>query len=797
MQPHSLSRAALLLMASLFSINLIAQVKIGIGEKKEPHPSAVLELQSADRGFLLPRLTQKQMLDIKEPADALVVYNIDLKSIFIFSIQEKQWLPLLQQTQRLGNDSCEWEFDSTTARVFLVRGYPIGDSIYYTTDTKQFIFSDRTTNTNSIGQDFPVTAFTGKYYFKATASRFTDSTNLNPTGMSVIFEIDSSGANTFFRGMQIATVNNPKNLGKLDFLSSLQISTIHAGRDSVTSINGFTNSTTVNGTGATSSLVGIVNTTRIADSATQNVFTMSGIRNSILNTSPSTRISSNVFGYFGSTFFLDSNGAGTIDGNLYGVFLSNIAGAAPKRNYAFYSNRGHNRFGDSTLITDAFAISPRAVLDVNSTSAMITPAGTIAQRPATPVAAMLRFNTVNSNMEFFDGALWKTFSSDSAEWVFEPGTGRVNLVRGLLVNDTIFYSPSTRKFVFSDRYTNTNSLGQDFPVDAFNGKYTFKSTASQRTDTTLLDGAVINVVYEVDNASVGTFFNTLSTSAVMNPKAFQKADQLSGISNTTIHAGNDSVQFVNGINNSVRNSGNGRSGSITGIQNSVRIANGTDNNTGEIVGIRNLLGRSGTTAGRITGNVYGFLGSFTGFANNVDGTIYGIFLNTVSGAAPKKNYAYYSNKGHNRLGDSTLITDGFTISPRAVLDVNATSAMIVPTGTTAQRPVAGVIGMMRYNTSNQTVETFSGSQWNGIIRGSVSINIPNTLAAAGNTLSVTVTGATTGSAVSVSPDLALPNGIVIAWARVSALNTVEIRFENNSTVSVDPATQTFNIRVIQ
>jgi hypothetical protein len=181
----------------------------------------------------------------------------------------------------------------------------------------------------------------------------------------------------------------------------------------------------------------------------------------------------------------------------------------------------------------------------------------------------------------------------------------------------------------------------------------------------------------------------------------------------------------------------------------------------------------------------------------VDGNIYGIFINSVTGAAAKKNYAYYSNKGHNRFGDSTVITEGGAISPRAVFDVNSTTAMIVPTGTTAQRPATAVTGMLRYNTSNQTVEAYSGTQWNGIFRGLLSIDIPNIPPAQGTTMLVTVTGATTGSAVSVSPELALSNGIVIAWARVSAANTVEIRFENNANSATNPPPVNFIFRIIQ
>jgi hypothetical protein len=220
-------------------------------------------------------------------------------------------------------------------------------------------------------------------------------------------------------------------------------------------------------------------------------------------------------------------------------------------------------------------------------------------------------------------------------------------------------------------------------------------------------------------------------------------------------------------------------------------------NVGSMMGIQNTISRAPTATGRITGNAYGYFGSTALTANSVDGNVYGVFLNSVIGGGPRKNFGYYSNKGLNRLGDSLLVTDGGSTLPRAVLDVNATSAMIVPTGTTAQRPATGVTGMLRYNTTNQTLEAFSGTQWNGIIRGTINIDIPNTPSGTGNSVTVTVTNATTGSAVSVSPSSALPNGIVIAWARVSAVNTVEIRFENNSGAPVNPAAQNFNIRVIQ
>ena len=60
-----------------------------------------------------------------------------------------------------------------------------------------------------------------------------------------------------------------------------------------------------------------------------------------------------------------------------------------------------------------------------------------------------------------------------------------------------------------------------------------------------------------------------------------------------------------------------------------------------------------------------------------------------------------------------------TATPQAVLDVYGTgssSAMLVPRDTTAARP-AGVSGMLRYNTSTNSMEIFAGSAWTSIATG--------------------------------------------------------------------------------
>lgn len=48
-----------------------------------PHTSAILELQSTTKGFLIPRLTSSEINSIPAPAEGLMVYCTDKKTIFI------------------------------------------------------------------------------------------------------------------------------------------------------------------------------------------------------------------------------------------------------------------------------------------------------------------------------------------------------------------------------------------------------------------------------------------------------------------------------------------------------------------------------------------------------------------------------------------------------------------------------------------------------------------------------------------------------------------------------------------
>ncbi|MFM8832998.1 MAG: beta strand repeat-containing protein [Cytophagales bacterium] len=69
-----------------------------------------------------------------------------------------------------------------------------------------------------------------------------------------------------------------------------------------------------------------------------------------------------------------------------------------------------------------------------------------------------------------------------------------------------------------------------------------------------------------------------------------------------------------------------------------------------------------------------------------------------------------SINGVNGATASTRVGIG-TTSPAVTLDIQATDAVNMPDGTTAQRPSTPAAGAMRYNTTENTMEYFNGTNW--------------------------------------------------------------------------------------
>ena len=147
---------------------------------------------------------------------------------------------------------------------------------------------------------------------------------------------------------------------------------------------------------------------------------------------------------------------------------------------------------------------PSAQLDVSSTTrGFLPPRMDSAHRNAiaSPANGLIIYNSSTNRLNFFQQNSWQTLPNDSTEWKYDSATKRVNLVKALQVQDTVYYDSLHHKFLFADKATYTNSLGSDLQAVDFGSKYTFKATASKNADSISANSNTLGVFYEVNNAS--------------------------------------------------------------------------------------------------------------------------------------------------------------------------------------------------------------------------------------------------------------------------------------------------------
>jgi hypothetical protein len=255
--------------------------------------------------------------------------------------------------------------------------------------------------------------------------------------------------------------------------------------------------------------------------------------------------------------------------------------------------------------------------------------------------------------------------------------------------------------------------------------------------------------------------------------------QWSGYTNET---GNFNVFLGNmcGFNNKGGASnvflGGSAGGSNTAGNSNVMI--GTNSGWNNKTGSNNIIigNSAGGTATDGTDNIY--LGSNAGqFCNGSGNVVIGpgvhpnpadnnIFMvgNILASSSSYLIWGDFTNKKINLSADVGIGTE----TPSARLDVNGT--VKIGTNGTAINKIIKIIS---------TVDL-------GAIGGNSSI-----------AQAFTVSNASLGSSVMISPSADLPDGIVIASARVSAAGTVTVSFRNTTGGALDPSNMSFYITVIE
>ena len=91
---------------------------------------------------------------------------------------------------------------------------------------------------------------------------------------------------------------------------------------------------------------------------------------------------------------------------------------------------------------------------------------------------------------------------------------------------------------------------------------------------------------------------------------------------------------------------------------------------------------------------------------------------TINAATQDKNFRVATDNGSNTLfvdgGNNNVGISTGTPNPEVGLHINTTNAMIVPTGIQGDRPVTGVAGMLRFNTTNSGLEVYNGADWSNL-----------------------------------------------------------------------------------
>ena len=367
---------------------------------------------------------------------------------------------------------------------------------------------------------------------------------------------------------------------------------------------------------------------------------------------------------------------------------------------------------------------PQAILDVNgsgtSQSAMLVPRDSTAMRP-TGINGMLRYNTTTAKLEAYTSSNWASLdTSVGSSGAFVNGGNSFGANAILGTNDnynlSLYSSGAARMTVLPNGNIGIGTSAPAYPLDVAGGG---------RFGGSLFSLANIGGVWPAYNPS--------STSFVLTDNLSNGSAEVDLINTSALQGGFRFVQMTaTGAGNNLMNiSGAGNVGigtiapnyllSMYGSSSAVYSPSaGTGNGPFDLspsstISIINNSQTDGAAAYLVLGakqaattTSIAYIGALSSTANN-SGTI-------VIGQRGSAGSGW-----NERMRIDTLGSVGVgTTSPQAILDVNGSgtsqSAMIVPRDSTAARPT-GINGMLRYNTTNAQLETYSSGAWAGLATG--------------------------------------------------------------------------------
>jgi len=368
------------------------------------------------------------------------------------------------------------------------------------------------------------------------------------------------------------------------------------------------------------------------------------------------------------------------------------------------------------------AISPGSLLELESTSKALTLPRMSTQQMQeieSPVAGMIIYNTDSSCIYFYKGnnqwAGLNVNNESTQPWPYHTNNFTIDTIgnrKGIIALTGINLLASGD---FSHAEGRNAIASGDFSWAVGNG------------DTATNFGSI---AAGVDNKTTGAY---AISAGLKNIAAYQTAIAL-GQENKDSGWASLALGFQNTIHNNVQYS------AAVGYQNlatrNMSLQFTTPGSATFSAGLKNINSGYGSIA--LGGycrprNTYSLAGNFNTISNASAMTAFGHYNDTIpafqgESYAPGEMLFAIGNGSSNtsRRNSFTMLRNGFTginttiqagpAVPRAELDVRGTGAIIVPVGTTAQRPVQPVAGMIRLCTDCGTngtsvLQGYDGTAW--------------------------------------------------------------------------------------
>lgn len=456
------------------------------------------------------------------------------------------------------------------------------------------------------------------------------------------------------------------NLGRIGVGTTTPLYTGHfAG--TVYARDGFTDGyTTTNGAGSLTTTVlnaGAINTSNgsgINNITAQNITIgklQTGVMPNIINTQEITtnKIDTGLLTCTGDIYF-----TGNIYRNRELLPYGGYWGYNSSGNFLYYSS-GNVGIGTS---------NPKVSLDVYGTSAIKVPVGLTSQRPDSNIGSgMLRYNSTTQQFEGYGNSNWGSLGGliDVGQTTYAtaenfPGANNKQL-RFFTSNIERMRIESNGIINVSSHILPTSNIAYDLGSSNFRFRDLYLSGNTINLGNTLIsaDSITSNITFTDKN-------NPTISRSLTAPTVNLVSGSYSGNLNIT-PTGNLSM-FTNSIERlSVTNSGN------LGI--------GVTNPSAKL----QVIGDGNISTNLTVGGTLGITGLSTLSTLNVSGA-----TNLVT------------SSGNVGIG---------TNAPAVKLHINSTDGIIIPVGTTAQRPTAST-GMLRYNTTSSTFEGYGTTAWAGL-----------------------------------------------------------------------------------